>query len=215
VTLLAVVVLALILLAVNLTTKSGDDAASRAAQNAPAAAAPAAPPPAAAAPAASAFPAKVTYTGHTSGRQAGEASVAVAVKDGKASAYVCDGKKLESWMEGRVEGSSVKLTGKDGAELTGTLNQDKLTGDVKVQGASWAYTATPGKGPAGLYRARNANADAGWIVRDDGSQTGVQTVNGQSTPAPALDPAAGNAVLGGTAVPVVAIQGGDAATVGR
>ncbi|MDQ2707285.1 MAG: hypothetical protein M3Z25_06455 [Actinomycetota bacterium] len=216
-TLLAVVVLALILLAVNLTTKS---ATSQTAQNAPVAPPVAAAPPAVApAPAvadpANPFPAQATYTGKTSGRKVGEASVAVAVHDGKASAYLCDGKKLESWLDGRAEGSSLRLTGKNGSELTATLQDGHLIGDVSVNGASWGFSAIPGKGPAGLYRARNGDTDAGWIVYPNGQQTGVQDIGGDASEAPVLDPAAGSAVLGGTAVPVTTIQGGDAATVGR
>jgi hypothetical protein len=211
-TLLAVVVLALILLAVNLTTKS-DDATSPAAGGSTGA--PAAPPPAQAAPpaappadAGTPIPAQAKYTGKTSGRKAGEASVAVAVKDGKASAYLCDGKKLESWLKGDVQGSSVTLTGKNGS-LTGKYENGQLTGNVTVDGLSWAFSATPSKSPAGVYRARQGSADAGWIVYPDGTQTGVQNIGGVASPAPALDPAAGSAVLGGATVPVQSIEGGD------
>lgn len=214
-TLLAVVVLALILLAWNLTTDRGGNASSsQTAQNAPAVPPPAAPPADQAQPA-NPFPAQATYTGKTSGRKVGEASVAVAVKDGKASAYLCDGKKLESWLDGRAEGSSLKLSGKDGSTLNGTYADGKVTGDVTAGGLTWQFTATPGKSPSGLYRARNANADAGWIVYPDGSQTGVQNIGGTASEAPRLDPAAGSAVLGGTSIPVATIQGGDAASVGR
>ncbi len=230
-TLLAVVVLALILLAVNLTTNTGDSATSdttagapadTAAQAAPvepaAPAAPAAPAPPPGAPEAgadTAFPAQATYTGKTSGRKVGEADVAIAIQNGKASAYLCDGKQLESWLDGQAQGSALELTGKNDSRLDGTLAGGTLSGTVTVGGLTWQFSATPGKGPAGLYRARNSDVDAGWIVRDDGSQTGVQNVNGQPAAAPALDPAAGSAVIGGTTLPVATIRGGDAASVGR
>lgn len=221
-TLLAMVVLALILLAANITTPS-DDQATQAGQNAPAAPPPAAAPPAEApaapppAPVAEGtpFPPQATYTGKTSGRQAGEASVAVAVKDGKASAYLCDGKKLESWLDGKAEGSSLNLTGKDGSTLSGTYADGKLSGDVTVAGKTWTYAAAPSTKPSGLYRARKATKDAGWIVYPDGSQTGVQNIDGNATEAPRLDPGTGTAQLGGEAIPVATIQGGDAASVGR
>ena len=217
-TLLAVVVLALILLAVNLTTKTDDAATSPAANSSTAApAAPAAPAPAAVAPPADAgtpIPAQAKYTGKTSGRKAGEASVAIAVHDGKASAYLCDGKKLESWLNGQVQGSSLTLTGKNGSQLSGKYENGQLSGNVTVDGLSWAFTSTPSKKPAGVYRARNGTADAGWIVYPDGSQTGVQNIGGAASPAPALDPAAGSAVLGGQTVPVQTIEGGDEAVGG-
>lgn len=217
-TLLAVVVLALILLTVNLTTR--DESTSPAAGGANAApAAPAIPtaPAQAAAPPADAgtpIPTQAKYTGKTSGRKAGEASVAVAVKDGKASAYLCDGTKLESWLSGSVQGSSVSLTGKNGSTLTGTYKDGRLSGDVTVNGLSWAFSATPSKSPAGVYRARKGTADAGWIVYPDGTQTGVQNIGGTAGPAPALDPTAGSAVIGGDTVPVRSIEGGDEAVGG-
>jgi hypothetical protein len=217
-TLLAVVVLALILLAVNLTTKTDGAATSPVADNstaAPPATAQAAPAPAAPpADAGTPIPAQAKYTGKTSGRKAGEASVAVAVKDGKASAYLCDGKTLESWLKGQVQGSSLTLTGKNGSQLTGTYQDGRLTGSVTVEGLSWTFAATPGKSPAGVYRARKGGADAGWIVYPDGSQTGVQNICGQASTAPALDPAAGSAVLGGATIPVQSIEGGDEAVGG-
>lgn len=215
-TLLAVVVLALILLAVNLTTKT-DGASSPTAGSstaAPAAPAQAAPPAAPPADAGTPIPAQAKYTGKTSGRKAGEASVAVAVKDGRASAYLCDGKTLEAWLNGPVQGSSVTLTGKNGSTLTGSYTDGRLSGNVTVGGLSWAFSATPSKSPAGVYRARKGTADAGWIVYPDGSQTGVQNVGGQASPAPALDPASGSAVLGGETVPVQTIDGGDEAVGG-
>ena len=220
-TLLAVVVLALVLLTVNLTKR--DESASATAGSSTTA--PAAPAPAQAAPPAPAqapaqapapadagtpIPAQAKYTGKTAGRAAGEASVAVAVTGGKASAYLCDGKKLESWLKGDVHGSSVTLTGKNGT-LTGTYANGKLSGNVTVDGLSWAFSAAPSKSPAGVYRARKGTADAGWIVYPDGTQTGVQNIGGTASPAPALDPASGSAVLGGDTVPVQSIEGGDPA----
>lgn len=213
-TLLAVVVLALILLAVNLTTKR-DDPTSPTADSSTGA--PAAPSQAAAPPATDAgtpIPPQAKYTGKTSGRKAGEASVAVAVKDGKASAYLCDGKKLESWLNGQAQGSSLTLTGKNGSRLAGTYKDGQLSGDVIVEGLSWTFSATPARKPAGVYRARKGTADAGWIVYPDGSQTGVQNIGGQPGPAPALDPSGGSAQLGGQTVPVQSIEGGDEAVGG-
>src|SRR5688500_11975802 len=46
-----------------------------------------------------AAPREAVYIGHTSGN---EVTVAVAVSGEEASAYICDGKRVESWMEGTV-----------------------------------------------------------------------------------------------------------------
>ena len=56
--------------------------------------------------------AEKAYTGRSSGD---EVSVAIAVKDGRAVGYVCDGKKIESWLEGTLAGGDqLELKSADG-----------------------------------------------------------------------------------------------------
>jgi hypothetical protein len=165
VTLLSVVVLAFALLAVNMfgmfsgRTRAADDAA-RPADPTPAALA--APPPSAP----TAFPDRVSYAGRTSGRKAGEATVEIAIRNGTATAYLCDGAKLESWLQGSVSGSSVALRGKGGDELTAELRPagagggPSLAGSVTLAGGRWPFTAAPGKAPTAQRRADQNAASA-------------------------------------------------------
>jgi hypothetical protein len=164
-TLLAIVGLAFVLLAVDMTAgrEEATDANVRAAGTTTAPpAAPPAPVPTEAAPpqAAPDIPQQASYAGRTSGRKAGEASVEIAVRNGAVTAYLCDGKKFESWLKGNVTGSTMTLRGKGTDELTGTLRSGTLSGAVTVSGLRWQFTAVPGKAPTAEKRAAKAAAAA-------------------------------------------------------
>ena len=161
-------------------------------------------------PAPAAFPAEAAYAGRTSGN---ELTVAVAVKAGRAVAYVCDGQRIEVWLEGTVDGSRFTLTGADGTRLTGELADDALFGLVDTAGKQWPYAAKVATAPAGSYRGqvsvRGVQKRIGWNVLQDGTVTGLSS---DGTPAPPLDVAAGAATLDGVPVQVVPISGNDNVT---
>jgi hypothetical protein len=158
--------------------------------------------------------AEKAYAGRSAG---GEVTVAIAVKDGRAVGYVCDGKKIEAWLEGTVEGAAVVLRSGDGeVEVTGELDEAASFGEVTVKGKSWPYSAKAVEAPGGLYEGRgNVRGVAtriGWIVEGDGRVTGLSRVVGsdEPQPAPPLDPnAPGQVVVDGSPIAVTAIGGGD------
>jgi hypothetical protein len=153
-TLLSMVALAFALLAVNMTSgvEEATDANLRAAGTTTAP--PAAPPPVAS----PAFPELASYAGRTSGRKAGEATVEIAIRNGAVTAYLCDGKKLESWLQGSVTGSSMTLRGKGTDELTGNLRDGAVSGAVSVGSARWQFTADRGPAPDAEKRAAKTAA---------------------------------------------------------
>ena len=139
------------------------------------------------------------------------AAVALSLKNGKAIAYYCDGRTKESWLKGDVEDDgSMRLTGKNGAELNGTLKEGKrISGTVAIGGGKYDFTAAKAKKPSGLYRAtatvRAAKIDGGWIVLKDGTQVGIVTRDGEPSAAPPIDPETGAVTVDGqqlTARPV-------------
>ncbi|MFI9638703.1 hypothetical protein ACIG87_01365 [Micromonospora sp. NPDC051925] len=146
------------------------------------------------------------------GRLDGGATIAITVTDGKAVAYVCDGKSLEVWLNGTAADGRMKLTGKKGAVLTGTFSNGVASGEMVVGQRRWKFTAKQtGKPDPVLYRAtsqqRRSGVDGGWIMLPDGSQIGVVTRDGTPVSAPPLDPAFGTTILDGrtvTATPVAA-----------
>ncbi|MGQ0576180.1 MAG: hypothetical protein ACT4RN_18545 [Pseudonocardia sp.] len=153
------------------------------------------------------------YAGRSSGN---EVTVAIAVKDGRAVAYVCNGKKIEAWLEGTLQGDKLALSGKDGASVTGTVTEASTFGEVTAAGKTWPYAAKGVQAPAGLYEGRadvrGVATRIGWVVEDDGRVTGSYTdANGVTDTAPALDPANPNAVtFDGVPVTVTTIDGADA-----
>jgi hypothetical protein len=146
------------------------------------------------------------YAGRSSGN---EVTVAVAVKDGRAAGYVCDGKKLEAWLDGTVTGSSLTLTSKDGrSTITATLDAGAALGTVTVGGATWPFAAQGVTAPNGLYRGvaavKGVEKRIGWIVLPDGTQTGLVS---DGAAAPRLDPARpGGVTLDGTPVTVTVVS---------
>ncbi len=118
--------------------------------------------------------AEKAYTGRSSGN---EVTVAIAVKNGKAVAYACDGKKIEAWLEGTLTGDTLSLSGKT-SSLTGTLDDKATFGTITVDGKEWPFSAKGVSSPAGLYEGRGTLAGVatrvGWIVEDNGNVTGVQ-----------------------------------------
>ena len=225
-TLLAVVVLGGALFAVNALGNPGNRTAQQApaasdareAASAQAAAPPSAAPTAASAPTATAPPAvaEKAYAGRSAGN---EVTVAIAVKNGRAVGYVCDGKKIEAWLEGTLSGSDLDLKSKDGAStIAGTVDETKSFGTVAVGGKQWPFAAQAAKAPAGLYegraQVRGVLNRIGWIVLPDGSQTGMRDQGQNKVAPPVLDPAHPDAVvIDGVPVAVRTIGGGDVVVV--
>jgi hypothetical protein len=201
-TLLAVAALAAALVGVNMAGQPSPAAQPVAAPAAPA------PAPTPAPPTTPPPPAEAAYAGRTAGN---EATIAIALKDGRAVAYLCDGKKVEAWLEGTVEGSALSLTGPDGATITGELSDGAVFGQAAAKGKEWPYSAALATPPAGAYRGRVSVAGVqkriGWNVLPDGSVTGIVSDANGAAPAPPLDPAARTASLDGVPVDVELVTG--------
>ena len=87
----------------------------------------------------------------------------------------------------------MRLTGKDGAELNGTLQGREASAARSTSAAGHGFTAAKAVKPSGLYRAtaevRGAKIDGGWIVLPDGRQVGILNRDGKPAAAPRIDPA--------------------------
>ncbi|WP_327427637.1 hypothetical protein [Streptomyces sp. NBC_01236] len=212
-TLLAGLLLGVFMLSLNATT--GTKSASSYREESPSPKASASPAPSSSpttatpspSPSKSAFP-NADYAGRTDDDSS---AVAVSLRDGKAIAYFCDGRDKESWLKGDVkDDGTMKLTGKNGAELNGTLKDGKsIRGTVDLGGQRYGFTADKAVRPSGLYRAtatvRGAKIDGGWIVLPGGKQVGILDRDGKPSTAPAIDPETGAVTIDGqtlTARPV-------------
>jgi hypothetical protein len=215
ITLGSVVVLAVALLWVNAlagpTTPTSSSSLGAPASTGPSSPSPA--PPAEAAPSPTAEPAAVqaVYSGKTGG---GESTVAVAVNGDRAAAYLCDGTRIETWLQGSVTGDQVVLTGRDTAALIGTVSGTTLSGTVVTStGQAWLFSAEEARPPAGIYEARTTidglATRIGWVVLPDGTQVGIQNVDGERSPAPALDLEDTTFTLDGAAQEATPVDGSD------
>jgi hypothetical protein len=219
-TLLAVAVLGGALLTLNIVNSpansTGTPTAAAESQPTAAAAPPPAAPPATSAPPAAAAVAEKAYAGRSAGN---EVTVAIAVKDGRAVGYVCDGKKIEAWLEGTLAGSDLALKSKDGkSTIAGTADDKQSFGTVAVNGKEWPFAAKAASSPAGLYegraQVRGVLNRIGWIMLPDGSQTGVWNRGTEEVAAPVLDPTRlDGVVVDGVPVTVRTIGGDDAVIV--
>ncbi|WP_371651701.1 hypothetical protein [Streptomyces mirabilis] len=212
-TLLAGLLLAVFMLTLNATTGT-KNASSSSPETSPGATPQASPPPTSAPPSPSppppskSAPPNADYAGRTDDNSS---AVAVSLRGGKAIAYFCDGRSKESWLKGDVKGDgTMKLTGKNGAELDGTLKDGRsIRGTVDLGGQRYAFTADKAVKPSGLYRAtatvRGAKLDGGWIVLPGGKQVGILDRDGKPAAAPTIDPESGTVTVDGqtlTASPV-------------
>jgi hypothetical protein len=157
-------------------------------------------------------PTKATYTARVGG---GGGSVAVAVHNSKAIAYVCNGSSVEGWMRGKVENGKLTLTGKNNAHLTATYHAGKVTGDVEAHGTDYSFSAPTASKSSGLYEAtvsvQGKTIKAGWIVLGDGTQIGSLEVDADTAEnavtAPKLDLATMTARLGNLVLHAVPVDG--------
>jgi serine/threonine protein kinase len=137
----------------------------------------------------------------------GAGTLYLAMRDGHALAYLCDGKEVEAWFRGTASGGELKLSGRNGNTMTGAFTHARATGTVTVKGKAIKFTIPTVKKPSGLYRAatrvRNAKVDGTWIVLPDGTQVGVLVTDGVPGPAPTLDLAHGTTSIDGTMATVV------------
>ena len=216
-TLLAVVLLGVALLVGNayVAPPPAQNAAAPGAAPAPAEAAPPGAAPPGAAPPAAAPPvvAEQRYTGRSAGN---ETLIALALKDGKAAAYVSDGRRIEAWFEGTLDGDRLTMQGDRGGALTATVNAKTVLGAVTVDGVEWPFAAKGVQAPAGAYEGRGTvqgvPARVGWIVEESGNVTGLADLGNRTAPAPRINekgpvditvegqPMAVKAVTGDTAV---------------
>ena len=147
------------------------------------------------------------------GRSAGNQVTLSVVTDGdKAIGYVCNGRNVQAWLQGSVNGNQVTLTGRDGAGLTGTLSGLAMFGMVSPgAGVSFPFSAELSPRPAGVYQARitvdGLATRIGWAVLPDGIQLGVAVAGTTKYAAPPLDLGDDSFTLGGESYRASAVAG--------
>lgn len=142
-----------------------------------------------------------TYVGYV---DQGGASVAIIIDGDQATAYVCDGVRVEAWLHGRAHNGELLLDGDDG-QLVGSYDDQQAAGRTIAQGQEWTFAVDLVSPPEGLYQFADtvvggAEVDGGWIVLPDGTQVGLLTVDGDTGAAPPVDPDTGEVEIAGQSV---------------
>ncbi|WP_433824951.1 protein kinase domain-containing protein [Actinoplanes sp. CA-015351] len=150
---------------------------------------------------------RVTLAGRV---EDGAGTLAISIRDGRAIAYICDGQRVESWLQGTAKAGKLALKGKDGSAIAGTFDAKSAKGEVTVAGDTHAFTVGTVKKGSGLYRTaarvRGAEIEGSWIVLDDGSQVGVLSRDGVPGPAPSLDVTGGTVTIDGSTLGTTSID---------
>lgn len=107
-------------------------------------------------------------------------TIGIAVDGDSVTAYACDGSKEEAWFFGNEQNGSVSLTGSFDDTLKGSYDGKTVNGDLTVGDVTYQFTANAVPAPAGMYTATAGGTRASWVVRPDGSITGVQNDSARS-----------------------------------
>jgi hypothetical protein len=107
-------------------------------------------------------------------------AIGISVDGNQITAYACNGVDDEAWFFGNQANGAIDITSKFKDTLSASFNGTDVTGDLTMNGTKYAFTANSVAAPAGMYTAALDGVRASWIVRPDGSVTGVQFNGGVS-----------------------------------
>jgi hypothetical protein len=101
-------------------------------------------------------------------------AIGISVDGNDITAYACNGVDDEAWFFGNQTNGAIDIKNKFRDTLNASFTGSDLKGDLTMNGISYDFTAAPVSSPAGMYTAALNGVRASWIVRPDGSVTGVQ-----------------------------------------
>ncbi len=136
----------------------------------------AAPAPATAAP----FPQSAKYIADMKSADGKPMVIGIAVDGTEIAAYACNGTDDEAWFFGNQKDGKIDITSRFKDTLTADFDGKDVVGDLTMNGVAFKFTAASVPAPAGMYTADLDGVRASWVVRPDGSATGVQFNGGIS-----------------------------------
>ncbi|WP_370329748.1 hypothetical protein [Mycolicibacterium hippocampi] len=101
-------------------------------------------------------------------------TIGISVDGSEVAAYACNGTDDEAWFFGNQTAGEIDIKSKFRDTLNADINGDVATGEVMMDGVEYDFTANAVSGLAGMYTAEADGVRASWVVRPDGSATGVQ-----------------------------------------
>ena len=101
-------------------------------------------------------------------------TIGISVDGDQIAAYACNGVDDEAWFFGTKTDGKVDVTNKFRDTLAASFAGSDMTGNVVMNGTNYTFTAAAVADPAGVYTVDLDGIRSSWIVRPDGSVTGVQ-----------------------------------------
>ncbi len=119
------------------------------------------------------FPQSARYLADTE-KDGKKMAIGISVDGDSVTAYACNGVDDEAWFFGNQTAGNIDITSKFRDTLDASFTGSDVKGSLTMNGITYDFTAAPVSAPAGMYTAALDGVRASWIVRPDGSVTGVQ-----------------------------------------
>jgi len=126
------------------------------------------------------FPQSAKYIADTKSADGKPMVIGIAVDGDRIAAYACNGTDDEAWFFGDQKDGSIDVTSRFKDTLKAEFNGTDVVGDLTMNGIAYTFSAPSVPAPAGMYTAEFEGVRASWVVRPDGSATGVQFNGGVS-----------------------------------
>jgi hypothetical protein len=126
------------------------------------------------------FPQSAKYIADTKSPDGKPMVIGIAVDGTDIAAYACNGTDDEAWFFGDQKEGKINITSRFKDTLSAEFNGKDVVGDLTMNGVAYKFTAASVPAPAGMYTADFEGVRASWVVRPDGSATGVQFNGGVS-----------------------------------
>jgi len=120
------------------------------------------------------FPQSARYIADMKAADGKPMTIGISVDGASVAAYACNGTDDEAWFFGNLADGKIDVKSRFRDTLKAEFTGADVAGDLTMNGVAYTFTAAPVSGAAGMYTAEFEGARASWVVRPDGSATGVQ-----------------------------------------
>ena len=107
-------------------------------------------------------------------------AIGIAVDGTEIAAYACNGTDDEAWFFGNQKDGKIDITSTFQDTLKAEFDGKDVVGDLTMNGVAYTFSAPRCRRPPGMYTAELNGVRASWVVRPDGTATGVQFNGGIS-----------------------------------
>ena len=101
-------------------------------------------------------------------------TIGISVDGAEIAAYACNGTDDEAWFFGNQTDGKIDVKSRFRDTLQAEFDGDTVSGEVTMNEVDYDFTANAVSGLAGMYTAESGGVRASWVVRPDGTATGVQ-----------------------------------------